>query len=311
MRRRHQQVTDSFDLLLDTLCNVFGSIILIACLLALFARDPAESPVSPVADVKGTGVLLEVRLQKAREELQRLQLLSGELKLEENGRLRELAAERDDLRATVERLRYERGERTQQAMEQKVPMYTDPGGDLEALREQAKKEGKRLADIMLQLQAVESKTKLAGGRMELVSRQIDELEDARIQQLRLPREKPRTMDSRPVILKFGEVFPVADEKNIPYLNVRRVREADGSFSAHPKKTEGMQIPRDAERLKELFLRHKASGGYLSLYVYSDSFAVFRDLVRLIQEAGITYGVEACTEHQILNFSKKGAAPPPL
>jgi hypothetical protein len=311
MRRRHQQITDSFDLLLDTLCNVFGSIILIACLLALFARNPEETPVSAVVDVKGTGVLLERRLEKAREELQRLQLLSGELKLQDKEGVRELAAERDDLRATVERLRFSREERNLQAQQQDMPLYTDPGGDLAGLREQAKKEGQRLADIMLQLQAVESKVTSASGRVEQISRQMDEIEDDRIQQLRMPREKPKTQESRPVILKFDEVFPLFDEKKNPFLNVRRVREADGSFTAHPKKTEGMLIPRDAARLKDLFLRHKQSGGYITLYVYPDSYIAFRELVRIIQSAGISYGIEACTEHEILNFTKKGSAPPPL
>ncbi|MEN3940078.1 hypothetical protein WJU23_02210 [Prosthecobacter sp. SYSU 5D2] len=311
MRKLRNQPSDSFDLLLDTLCNVFGSIILIACLLAMITREPNENPVSAVVDVKGTGVLLEIRLEKAREELQRLQILSGELKLQDQGSTRALSAERDDLRATVERLRFDRDERTLQAQQDDIPLYTDPGGDLAGLREQAKKEGQRLADIMLQLQAVVSKTTSSSGRVEQISRQMQEIENDRIQQLRMPREGRQTLDSRPVILKFGEIFPLSDEKKNAYLNVRRVVEADGSFTAHPIQTKGMFISRDGTRLKELFLRHKQTGGYITLYVYPDSYVTFRDLVRLIQDAGIPYGVEACTEHEVLNFSKRGSAPPPL
>ena len=48
MRRRLSGSSDdSLELLLDTLCNVFGGIVLIACLLAIIPRATMPPPVCP------------------------------------------------------------------------------------------------------------------------------------------------------------------------------------------------------------------------------------------------------------------------
>jgi hypothetical protein len=47
MRRQRQTSQDSLELLLDTLCNVFGGIILITCLLALMNNRKTDDSKQP------------------------------------------------------------------------------------------------------------------------------------------------------------------------------------------------------------------------------------------------------------------------
>ncbi|TDU81822.1 hypothetical protein EI77_01132 [Prosthecobacter fusiformis] len=312
MRNHRQQApADSFDLLLDTLCNVFGSIILIACLLALVTREPEPTPVSPVADVHGKGLLLERRIEAAREEKARLEMLLEELKIQDNRGLRLLVAERDELRATVERLRLDQDERTRQERQRGQAASVDPGRELATLRQQSIAEAARLADIQSQLQAAQLKADHVTERLQRLTRQADASENQNIEQLRMPREKPKTKDPRPVILRYGEVFPLTDAEGKATPSVRRAHEADEGFIAHPKKTEGLLVRRDWEQLKQLFLHHKQTGGYLTIYIYPDSFATFREIKQLIIETGIEYGLESYGEFDAIKFSKEGAAPSPL
>lgn len=309
MRNHRQQGNDSLDLLLDTLCNVFGSIVLIACLLALISREPHPSPVSPVVDVQGAGRLLERRLEKARDELDSLQALRDELKSLGGSSVRKLAAERDELRSTVDRLRAEK-QAAAQADGQPPPM-TDPGARIPALRDEARAEAERLADITSQLNAAQAQASTAKERLQRLSRQIEESESSRIEQLRMPREKAKAKESRSVILKFGEVFPLEDQEDQPFPGIRRIHEATDGFTAHPKRTEGLFTSRDSEQLKQLFQRFKNKDAYLAIYVYPDSHETFRELKRIIHETGIEYGLESCEEYDIITFSKSGSSPAPL
>jgi hypothetical protein len=72
MKRRLQSASesDSLELLLDTLCNVFGGIVLIACLLAILPRQEMSSPLMP--SESASAEMLERRLIAAREETIRL-----------------------------------------------------------------------------------------------------------------------------------------------------------------------------------------------------------------------------------------------
>src|SRR4051812_32206585 len=50
MSRRRREQPDSLELLLDTMCNTFGGIIMIALLIALLSRDPSQSDAAQRAE---------------------------------------------------------------------------------------------------------------------------------------------------------------------------------------------------------------------------------------------------------------------
>ena len=89
-RRLHANNQDSLELLLDTLCNVFGGIILIACLLAMLSRPISDIP----ADTPG----LTETIAKARSELDGLQKLRARLQSEDSPEVRALMKELEALK---------------------------------------------------------------------------------------------------------------------------------------------------------------------------------------------------------------------
>ena len=69
MRKLRPNSEESLDLLLDTLCNMFGGIILISCLLALLTGQKNTAPGNP-AEISGAqGRLLAERIEAAKSEL--------------------------------------------------------------------------------------------------------------------------------------------------------------------------------------------------------------------------------------------------
>jgi len=75
-KRRIRGPGDSLDLLLDTICNSFGGIIFIACLVAILARDtpPARGSAMAAADAE----MLERRIRVAEDDLRQLESLASQ-----------------------------------------------------------------------------------------------------------------------------------------------------------------------------------------------------------------------------------------
>lgn len=311
MRKLHNSGQDSLDLLLDTLCNVFGAIILIACLLALLGRDQTASH-SPVnADAGAVGLLLEHRIDAALSELDGLQKLLSEIDDAGDKPLRELAAKRDVLRKTVDRLRKERSDSETQAIQKATAHAADPGTELARLSQRRKELAMRLADLQLQAEAASEKQQFLENRLIDLAREIEGSESTRHVKLRLPKERSSTKHPAAIILKFGEVFPISDGEGHYFDGVRHSSETGDSFIVHPKNSEGLSPSRNASSLREIFARHQSSNSYLAFYIYPDSFEAFRELKPLIHQLGIEYGVHVCIENEVLAFGSKGTSPAPL
>lgn len=108
MSRRNSEAADSLDMLLDTMCNTFGGIILIALLISLLVRDitPAtDQPPSPMATNEVWSEYTNALARKA-DLLSDVSALSNKVKLSEDvqavrQRLR-LAAQSSEQRAKQE-----------------------------------------------------------------------------------------------------------------------------------------------------------------------------------------------------------------
>ncbi|MCH2136848.1 MAG: hypothetical protein MK101_09745 [Phycisphaerales bacterium] len=74
MRRRHGDNTDSLEMLLDALCNMFGGIIFIALLVAIMSTESRDqTPVEPVAAQSLEARTLEHQQQALQEQLASLE----------------------------------------------------------------------------------------------------------------------------------------------------------------------------------------------------------------------------------------------
>src|SRR5687767_9075560 len=99
MSRRRQQQPDSLELLLDTMCNTFGGIILIALLIALLSRDASSET---AAAQRGENLRrelqsIEQQTNEAEQLRQRLQTSDPTI-----AATLELLTQRDQLRQRIE-----------------------------------------------------------------------------------------------------------------------------------------------------------------------------------------------------------------
>jgi len=314
MRRKlHQNQTDNLDLLLDTLCDLLGTIVLIACLLVVLIQPEAGSEKTPEAEAasKESGILAERLIKSAQAELDGLQKLRAELQSDDDPSLKPLIVERDALRKTADKLRQERAKQDEMASEKAMTKARDAAQEIARLRAQQQEAEKKLGSASRDLEAARQRKAALEKQMADLALELDNVDTLKIEKLRFPRERRVTKGAKPIIMKFGEVFPLLDGNGNFLDSVRRVPEADDSFTVFPKKLEGMNPLTQAAALRELLRRLGTKGTYLTLYVYPDSYGTLRELKRLIHELGLEYGLEICTEHRVLKFSGSGAAPAPL
>lgn len=314
MRRKlHSEQPDSMELLLDTLCNVFGGIILIACLLAMLSKpqmSPNATPVVTPSD-REAGILVEKRIEMAQAELDGLQKLRAQLQSQDDPSLRPLITELKALQKTAEQKRQEIARQDERATMQAAQKVQDISQEVARLREQEQEIERKLGLANKDLEAARqrqaaSKKKLADLQLELES--VDKL---KVEKLRLPRERASIKAAYPIIVKHGQIFPLFDASGRPTPMVNQVASPDGTFTAFANEGQGLSPNLHVQQLREIFRQVMAADRYVTIYLYPDSYGTMRVLKKLIYEMKIEYGLELCTEHRVLLFDPKGTKPAPL
>jgi hypothetical protein len=306
MRKLRPKSEESLDLLLDTLCNVFGGIILISCLLALLTSNQPVRPKNDGANSDGNGRFLAERLEAATKELAGLQTILDKIKAQGNEDIQKLLVERDQLRATQNRLR-------QAAAQEHVDdgSKNDPVGDLTKLRSEVKALDLKVIDGKARTQAATAKERDLASKLQRLKTQIDETEAKRVEYVRFPREHTASKSSFCIILKYGEVFPLYLGDGRAFEGITRVPSGGKSFTPVPKKAEGLDAVNDRAAILETLASCKQGGAYIAIYVYPDSFDAFRSIKEFILSSGLEYGFEVWPEHYKSKFGPNGSSPSPL
>lgn len=312
MRRRLQsQTQDSLDLLLDTLCNVFGGIILIACLLAMLSRPKTPATKADLFINPEAGILAQKRIEMAQAELDGLQKLRAQLQSEDDPSLLPLITELETLKKTAEKLRQEKAKQDEIATAKAKQMVHDVGNEIARLREQEQEIEKKLGIINKDTEAARQRHAALEKQLADLQLELESVHELKIEKLRFPRERLINKSAAPIIVQYGQVFPLYDGANEAVSGVRHVPAVDGSFTAFANKGAGLSPSLHAKQLRELLLQYAKGNRYLTLYVYPDSYATLRELKKLIYEVGIDYGMDLRTENSTLIFDPKGTKPAPL
>lgn len=306
MRKLRPNPDQSLDLLLDTLCNMFGGIILISCLLALLTNQKSAAPGDSTEKSGSQGRLLAERIEAAKSELAGLQKLSETMKATGQDKLQALIKERNELQAALDKLRQENS----------APMNADAGtakdssGDLARLRSEVRALDQRIADAKARKAAADQKARDLAGQIQSLRSKITTEDEKRTEHVRFPKEREITKAPQNLLLKYGAIYPLQDASGDKFPGVTRIMKGGEDFDAIPQKSRGIPIS-DIATLRRLLASYKRWGSYVSLNVYPDSFEAFRAIKMLILEAGLDYGFDVYPEHFIITFSPKGASPAPL
>jgi hypothetical protein len=309
MRSRRQPSQDSLELLLDTLCNVFGGIILITCLLALMNNKKSEGNQMPTSG-KGSGQLIEQRLLSASSELERLKMLQIKLESADDAETRLLAAEHNDLQKTLERLRREKSDTTPS----EIAPVLDPGEEVVKMRSKAEEAQAKLAEASSEESALKARATQITARIEEIQKMIGEKKKSQTQKLRFPKEGVNNKQPWFVAIKSGEVYPIYIPSGELFPGVTRKDIDSDRYSITLNSGGGWDMDQIQSQLAPLLGQIARSGGYVSMLIYGDdkSFDTFKSVKELIFSQGLKYGVEVLpSETPIFFTTKGGSSAPPL
>ncbi len=308
MRSRRQPTQDSLELLLDTLCNVFGGIILITCLLALMNNKKSEGPQKSSLEV-GRGQLIEQRLLAATKQLNRIKELHSKMGAADDAETRLLAADRAELQKTLERLRLEKMDTPPSA----GASITDPGQEILALKSKVEETQAKLAEVSSEESALKAKATEITARIEEVKKKIGDKEKAQTRKLRFPKEG--ALNKRPYFLaiKDGLIYPIYLTTGQLFPGVIKRDINSDSYSITLRPGEGWSIPADQAKMSNFLSNLETGSDYISLLIYGDdgSFDSFKSLKNLIVNQGLQYGLRVLTAKEPIVFTTKGgtSAPP--
>ena len=303
-RRRALAPADSLDLLLDTMCNTFGGIILIALLVALMPqKKPDGDTPSPSA------TLYEQRIAFAEAELAALQKHVKNTPTDDTTAATvELAGARDRLTNARKDALLLASDVTQKA----ASIATLGGAAWEQLAEEFKKLERRETELRNLIAATEAETTRLQERRAALEAQARDEQSKQTVKLRFPKERPRTRNSLAVICRFGRIYPiyqsggVKDRTNITWKSV-----GGESEESIPLAEKGVQFPKDSAAFRALLTAFKAEDVYIAFYVYPESYEAFRAAKDAAIEARYEFGIEVVPGGRRLLWGPNGSSPPPL
>ncbi len=275
MRRRAENGSGSFELLLDTMCNMFGGIILMALLVVILTQSAADKVVADsqmqnpdirIITAEINGLLDSIRTAEGELELHRRQLEAFT-----DDRLLDILARRE----SFEKARREADERLEEAR-----------AEVEEAEELA-----READALL----LDSRRRLEELRRE-VERFADAAQRAVFEQqaIRLPIRRGRAA---------GTAAFIVIEKNKAYhlnVNIFGDRWGDclveevgvGVWRIRPDRTRGVEVGEN-QRFEQWFGRTTAGSNYVVFAIYcdSESYSSFQFVKNRVLENGKQYVLE--------------------
>ncbi|MGO9200242.1 MAG: hypothetical protein ACLQM8_06830 [Limisphaerales bacterium] len=287
MNLRRKGPPDSLYMLLDTMCNAFGGIVLLAVLVTLLTSKETGNE----AGAPDSREMLERRLALARANLQHSLEFSASLreKADDPRHRQEIAllAARKELQGNLQQ---SRDAATMASKELEATGTTDPSERLKFLNEQlAAAEARRLERQNSLSAAAENSSRLKQ-RLEALQAQVARIINDSQRLLRLPLE--RETGKRPlfVIVEYGHVYPCLNvdlSRNESTINW--VSKGEGR-AANPIEDRGYTSV-DANRLRDFFNLLPKDLIYLVFCVFEDSFAEFNQAKEMAVARGLAYGWE--------------------
>lgn len=315
MSRRKTSENDSLDMLLDTLCNTFGIIILIALLVAIltFQSRPADA-VDEIATISRE--LLERRIANAEEDFLQAQArqeeLQRQLATDELADRRRLVNEKDELELEISRVRNAADAVQESVTDFGVTETQDPGELYDGLYRQSQQLELRQTEIDNSLDASRQHLDHLERRKNELAGQLGEAEARRQRYFRLPRERPDArLEHAYVFVRYGEIFPMVtfsggrESRNTHNIRWNRV----DSRRTTPELMKGRGLHPEGDAW-DRYLSTIPSNRYLSFVVWIDSFEAFGEAKSRAVGLAKSFSWEPVQPGVTIYFGSDGSPPPP-
>ncbi len=203
MNLRRKTPPDSLYLLLDTLCNAFGGIILLAVLVVLLtSKEKTQS--SKAADSQE---MLQRRLAIAQTDLQRSQQLAASLKAKANDeRFKQQVALLSTRKNLQDAIQQTRDTDAQNSKDLDTANAVDPSERLKFLNAQLAAAQAHKLDAKNSLAAAEENTQRLKQRLADLERQVTAKLDELQRPLRLPKEHETGKRVIYIIVRYGHIY---------------------------------------------------------------------------------------------------------
>jgi hypothetical protein len=308
MNLRRKKPHDSLYMLLDTMCNAFGGIILLAVMVVLLTSKE-KSATGPTSDSQE---MLERRLALAQTNLQQsLQLATSLQAKAASGLWKQqvaLLSTRKDLQGALVQTREAVA---QSGRELETASASDPADRLKFLNAQLAATQVHKLEVQNGLAAATEAITHLKQRLAALKSQVSAKYAESMRQLRLPKEYQTGKRVIYVIARYGRIYVCRNsdlsrnESDITWTSIL------GDETAEPIRGKGIDPVLNHRELESYFNSQSRNTVYIAFCVFEDSFPAF---VRAKQSAltnGIAYGWEPFRNQDgPVTFTENGHKPKP-
>lgn len=312
MSLRRISQPDSLELLLDTICNTFGGIILIALLVALIARDAKVSEDSSRA-AKETTEMSQRRLAKAMADLAQAQAFQADLEAKSvDPRIagtKDLFAQRRALREKLEAIQKQDRDSVAKLAEFSQGNVTNLSSNLKTLQDQLNDLNRQRAELQKKHDLLSQETRAAQTNSQVLNAQAAQVGRDQTRALRLPRVHDTAKEPLEIIVRYGHLYPVNvflhGQKT---LNTTVLSLFGGIVLLNP--SQGLDPARNAADLLAYYKQASTSNYYLVFHVFADSFEAFNLAKQAAISQGFEYAWVPLENSQVIGTGGSGSAPSP-
>lgn len=308
MNLRRQRPSDSLDMLLDTMCNTFGGIILLAVLVTLLTSRERHDSEATASD---TQEMLQRRIARAEEDLEKAMQFHKSLQAKaSDARWTNQVSLLTTRQQIQDEINQTREAAAKNVKELNTAVSADPAERMKDLNAkfQSAQETKLAASNRLATSKENSerlKQRLAALEKQVVSR-VNESQ----RQLRLPKEHETGKRVIYAIVRYGRIYACRNSD----LS-RNETDIEWTLSlttelAVPKPGKGMDPSINTAGLQAYFRKQVENSAYVAFCVFEDSFPAFLRAKQLATETGLAYGWEPFQIARPVVFSDTGEAPKP-
>jgi hypothetical protein len=286
MNLRRRKPHDSLYMLLDTMCNAFGGIILLAVLVVLLtSKEKIQS-----ATAADSTEMLQRRVALAQTNLQQSLQLAASLQAQaHDDRWKtqvSLLATRQQLEDEIKLIR---DLAARNARELDANAGSDPAERLKKLNAQIADEELKKLEAENKIAASREEQQQVAARLTTLEKQMVEVAKQSQRELRLPREHDTDRQVVYIIVLFGHIYPcrnadmTRNETDIKWTDKTGVEFAD------PLKTRGFDPVANAAQLRTYFTAQAHNSVYVVFIASQDSFPAFIRAKQLAIESALPYG----------------------
>jgi hypothetical protein len=288
MNLRRKTPPDSLYLLLDTLCNAFGGIILLAVLVVLLtSKEKSQS-----ATKSDSQEMLQRRLVLAQTNLKQSLQLSASLHTKANDdRWKQqiaLLSTRKELQDAIQQVR---DTVAQNSKELDTASAADPAERLKFLNAELATAQARKLEAENSLAAAKENIKRLEQRLadmeQQVTAKLNELE----RPLRLPKEHDTGKQVVWLIARYGHIYPCRNaDLSRNETDINWTTELDTEI-AEPIPGRGIDPIQNPSALSNYFGLQSGEDIYIAFNVFEDSFPAFIQAKQIAIRNGLAYGLD--------------------